>query len=126
MTLEQDKRKYDLHSRTALRKFKESTRIIYTWTTVTVLASKGIRFSSQSMMILEPSLTLPMNATVLKKWHRYHVDHVDHTMVSTEEAEPLINGFMKTQTGSTLSMWAWLENHLLGDCNDIRPPCART
>lgn len=126
MTFEQDNRKYDLHSRTTMRKFKESTRIVYTWATVTVLGSKGIRFSSQSMMVLEPSLTLPMNATVLKKWHRYYVDHIDHAMVSTEEAEPLVNGVMKTQTGNTLSIWSWLENHLLGDTDSIRPPCTRT
>lgn len=120
-TYQHDQSVYDLHSRTVLRKYKESDRIVYAWTTVTVLGSKGMRVISQSMMIMEPLPSLPQNATVLKKWNRLHVDQMERST----EAQPLVEGVLKTLSGNTATTWAWLENYLLGDDSGNRPACAR-
>lgn len=122
-TFQHDHSTYDLHSRTVLRKYKERDRIVYTWTTVTVLGSKGIRVISQSMMVMAPSPSLPENATVLKKWNRLYVDQMEG---SSKAAQPLVEKVLKTLSGNTATTWAWLENHLLGDPCANRPPCART
>lgn len=121
-TYQHDQSAYDLHSRTVLRKYKESSRVVYAWTTVTVLGSKGMRIVSQSMMIMEPSPSLPQNATVLKKWNRLHVDQMESP---TEVSQPFVEGVLKTLSGNTTTTWAWLENYLLGDACDNRPACAR-
>lgn len=115
---------YDLHSRTVMRKYDEEHRIVYAWTTVTVLASKGLRFYAQSLVVLEPSSTLPESASVMKKWLRLGGEQIDHSKVSPEAAELLTEGILKALSEKTVATWSWMENNLLGEPH-VPPPCVR-
>lgn len=118
---------YDLHSRTVLRRYVESNKIVYAWTSVTVLASLGLRFLAQAMMVIEPSSTLPHNAAVLKNYHRIHGDQIDPATLASPLTGPLVNVVMKTLSGNTATMWSWFESYLLGGTSDdAKPICARS
>lgn len=101
---------YDLHSRTVIRKYTESNRSVYAWASVTVLASAGLRFFAQGMMIVEPSKTLPLNASVLKSWFRVYGVQIDSSRLNIER---LTEGILKMQTDKMVSTFQWLENSLL-------------
>lgn len=96
---------------------------MYTWTTVTVLGSKGLRFLTQAMVIMEPSPTLPQKAAVMKKWLRFGGEQIDPSKLSAQEAEPFIEGILNTLGNKTTTTWSWLENNLVGGSNVV-PPCA--
>lgn len=120
---------YDLHSRTVLRRYMEGNKIVYAWTSVTVLGSMGLRFLAQAMMVIVPSPTLPLNATVLKNYHRIHGDQIDPAKLACPLTGPLIDAVMKTLSGNTATMWSWFETYLLGatseDDDSAKPLCAR-
>lgn len=107
-----------------MRKYDEDHRIVYAWTTVTVLASKGLRFCAQSLVVLEPSVTLPESASVMKKWLRLRGEQIDHSKISPKAAELLAEGILKALNEKTMATWTWMENNLLGDA-DVPPPCVR-
>lgn len=111
---------YDLHSRTVLRKCRETSRM-YAWTTVTVLGCKSMHAISRCLMVVEPSPSLPQNATMLKQWGRVHTDQMDHT---SEASQLLVEEVLKTLSGDTSTTWAWLKNYLLGDASENRHACA--
>lgn len=106
-----------------MRKYQECGRIVYAWTTVTVLASKGLRFLTQAMVVMEPSPTLPQQAAVMKKWLRFGGEQIDHSKLSAQEAGPLIEGILNALGNKTMTTWVWLENNMVGGAN-VAPPCA--
>lgn len=73
------------------------------------------------MMVVEPSPSLPQTATVLKQWNRVHMELIEH---SSEAAQPLVEGVLRTLSGDTSATWAWLDSYLLGDTCNIRPECS--
>lgn len=104
---------YDLHSRTVIRKYTEADRSVYAWAAVTVLANVGLRFFAQGMMIIEPSKTVPVNASVLKSWFRAHGEQINASKLSDEAVNRLIEGILKMQTEKMVSTFHWLENSLM-------------
>lgn len=90
---------------------------------MTVLASKGLRFLTQAMVIVEPSPSLPLKAAVIKKWLRFGGEQIDSSKLSTQEAEPLMEGILKALESKTTTTWSWLENNLVCGTN-VMPPCA--
>lgn len=113
---------YDLHSRAVIRKYTEADRSVYAWAAVTVLASVGLRFFAQGMMIIEPSRMVPIGASVLKSWFRVHGEQLNASNPHDERANPLIDEVLKILTEKMVATFHWLENSLVdaGDSSEAK------
>lgn len=87
---------------------------MYAWTTVAVLGATGLRFFAQGMMIIEPSKTVPVSATVLKNWYRVYGERIDPSNTTAgDQIDPLIERIQNMLSGTMIATFQWLEDSLL-------------
>lgn len=104
---------YDLQVRAVTRKFASPDRVVFAWTSIGVVANKGLRFEGQGMMVLERATLAPTQSALLKTWHRTHAELVEPQSESASEIEMLKAVGMKALSQNVAGYFAAIENTLL-------------
>lgn len=104
---------YNLQVRAVTRVFVSADRVVFTWSSIAVVANKGVRFQGEGMVVLERSPMAPRQAVLLKTWHRMHAERVESQFGSVDEIEMLQVVGMKALSQNVAGYFDALESTLL-------------
>lgn len=83
-------------TRTLTRRFVETDRIVFAWTSIGTVANKNVRYLGEGLTVFERSSAAPKSSIVLKNWLRLHAEQGDPQLCSSVASPRKLENFKVT------------------------------